>query len=131
MEKLEFSIVLKELPVVLRGKDEIAKNYKLKELTSKQRNKYNESFDVKFEMEGTKAKVQAGDAFRMVSATEFLAMCLYDEEDKLVPEGKLHEFPASVTTKLHAAALKLSGMDAEAVELAKNESEESDISGTE
>ena len=131
MSELRFSTLLKELPVFLTGKEGVEKRFTLRELTGFQRATYNESFDVKIEMEDGKAKATAGEGFKMFSAKQFLAMCLYDENDKLVTEEVIGNYPATVVEKLHAAALKLSGMDVEAFEKAKNESQGSDSNGIE
>lgn len=130
MEALKFSTVLKELSVVLTSKDG-EKNYKLRELTGGQRNIYNKSFDVKFEMVGNKPKIIAGQDFEMMSSSKFLAMCLYDETDKLIPESVISAYPDTTVSGLHTEAMKLSGMDKESLETAKNESGERDISGIE
>lgn len=132
MDELRFSTVLKEIPVILAGKDGVEKNFRLRELTGTQRAAYNESFDVKVEIdEDGKAKATAGEGFKMFSAKQFLAMCLYDEKGELVAEEAIGRYPATVTSALHNAALKLSGMDEEALKKAKNESKGSDSSGTE
>ena len=131
-EELRFSTVLKELPVFLTGKDKVEKKYTLKELTGTQRAIYNESFDVKIEMdEDGKAKAIAGEGFKSFSAKQFLALCLYDGEGKLVSEETIGGFPSTMLAKLHEAALELSGLDKKALEAAKNELKGSDSSGIE
>ena len=131
MAELVFSVVLKEIPVKIKEADGAEKIYKLKELTSAQRKKYNESFDVKVEMVDGEVKASAGDGFKMFSAQEFLALCLYDENDKLVPENVLADYPSTVTAGLHEEALKLSGLDKDSLETAKNELEGISSIGTE
>jgi len=133
MEKeLRFSTVLKERPVFLTGEDGIEKKFSLKELTGTQRAIYNASFDVQIEMdERGIAKAVAGKGFKTFSAKQFLALCLYDEEGKLVKEEVLGQYPSTVLTKLHEVALELSGLDRTALEKAKNVSEGSDTSGIE
>ena len=128
-DELRFSTVLKEVPVFLTGADNIEKEFLLKELTGKQRAKYNDSFDVKIEMDED-GKAKAG-GFKSFSANQFLAMCLYDGDGKLVQESVIGEFPSTVIAKLHEKALSLSGLDKKALDAAKNESEESDSSGIE
>ncbi len=119
---LRFSTVLKELPVFLKGKDGVEKEFSLKELTGTQRAVYNESFDVKIEMdEDGKAKAIAGEGFKSFSAKRFLALCLYDEQGKPVGEKTIGTYPSSMLNELHKAALELSGLDKKALEAAKNE----------
>ncbi len=129
--ELKFSVILKEIPVKLTGTDGVEKSYTLKELTATQRATYNDNFDFKIEMIDNKAKASAGDNFKMPSAKAFIAMCLYDVDDKLVDENIIGDFPATVVQELHAAALELSGMDEKALEAAKNALGASDINGTE
>jgi len=130
-KELKFSIVLKELPVLLTGKDGVEKKYTLKELTGTQRAVYNESFDVKIEMdESGKAKAVAGESFKSFSAKQFLALCLYDEKGNLVEEEVIGGYPSTMLAKLHEAALELSGLNRKALEASKNESKGSNSSGT-
>ena len=122
MTELRFSTVLKELPVFLTGVDGTEKKYTLKELTSTQRATYSESFDIKIEMdEDGKAKATAGEGFKTFSAKQFMALCLYDGDGKLVPEEVIGGYPSTMIAKLHEAALALSGLDKKALEAAKNE----------
>ena len=120
MEELKFSTVLESVPVVLETKDGV-KNYTLKELNGDQRAEYNKSFDVRFEMKDGKAQPIAGDNFKIISGKEFLAMCLYDEADKLVPIGVIGKLPGRVVEKLHKAGLELSGLSDDGAEAAKND----------
>ena len=122
MDELKFSLLLKEVPVLLKGKNEVEKKFMLRELTGAQRATYNASFDVKIEVGADgKAKASAGGGFKMFSAKQFLALCLYDESDKLVSEEIIGGFPGTVVNGLHKAALKLSGLDKESLESAKND----------
>jgi len=121
-KELRFSTVLKELPVFLTGKDGVEKKCTLKELTGTQRAVYNASFDIKIEMdEDGKAKAVPGEGFKTFSTKQFLALCLYDEEGKLIEEPTIGDYPSTVLTKLHEAALELSGLDKKSLEAAKNE----------
>ncbi len=131
-KELRFSTVLKELPVFLTGKDNVEKKYTLKELTGSQRAIYNASFDVRIEMDSEgKAKAIAGEGFKSFSANQFLALCLYDADNKLISEEVIGTYPSTMLSQLHDAALELSGLDKEALKKAKNESEGSTTSGTE
>ena len=132
MDVLKFSTVLKEVPVILTGKDGVDKNCKLRELTGTQRAAYNESFDIKVEIgvDG-KAKAVSGEKFKLWTATQFLALCLYCEDDTLISEKVIGGYPNTVIEKLHSVALELSGMDEKALQAAKNELKGSEVSGTE
>ncbi len=128
-KELKFSVVLKELPVKLTGSDGVEKKYKLKELTATQRSTYNDNFGFKLEMVDGKAKATAGEDFKLPSAKAFIALCLYDDKDKLVSEEVIGNFPSTVVEELSAAAMELSGMDEKALEKAKNALEVKDTSG--
>jgi len=111
--ELNFKLSREELPVILDGK-----NYKLKELTGKQRDTFLNNV-------GQRMNFVAGKAQGMKSydglQSSLLALCLYDDADKLVSEKDIQEYPASVQTKLFKAAQELNGLDEEAVEEAKND----------
>ena len=127
MEKLEFDVVLKEVPVSLKGADGVVIDYTLRELTGSQRAVYDESFDVKVEMDKDGVtKMSPGDSFKMFPAPKFLSMCLYDKQNKLVDEQLIGTFPSTAVDGMHKAALKLSGLDKESLEEAKNEVKGSD-----
>jgi hypothetical protein len=72
-----------------------------------------------------------GDGVQIPSACDFIALCLYDSEDKLVPIEVINIYPDRVTNALQKEAMKLSGMDKKALDKAKNELKESNSSGTE
>jgi hypothetical protein len=130
MTDLRFNVKLKEKPVIIIDEKNEEKVYKLKELTGEGRAKYNDNFDYKIEIVDGEAKATAGDNFKVMSSFEFLAMCLYDESNKLVPIGVIKLYPATMTDALQLEGLKLSGMDKESLEAAKNESAESEVSGS-
>ena len=127
---LNFSIVLKEEPVTLEGKDGM-KKYTLRELTSVQRKSHTDFNKIEMEMVDGKAKLATSGGFKVMSAHQFLALCLYDDKGVIVSEKTISVWPGRVTSALHAAGLKLSGMDQEAEDDSKNESRESDTNGTE
>jgi hypothetical protein len=121
MDKLIFTLMLKEVPVELTGLDGTVKNCSLKELTSSQRKIYNDSFDMKLEFENGKAKAVAGNSFKLFSEPQFLSMCLYDENNKLFTEKAIGDFPAKVTAELYKVALDLSGLSSDSFDEAKND----------
>jgi hypothetical protein len=121
MADLRFNVKLKELPVIIVDENNAEKTYKLKELTGKGRATYNDSFDYKIEIKDGEAKAVPSESFKVMSSTEFIAMCLFDENDKAVPVGVIEKYPATMTDALHTEALKLSGMDKESIESAKND----------
>lgn len=130
--ELTFSTVLDQKPFTLAGEDGISKKYILRELTGTQRAKYDASFDIKIEIDADGvAKGTPGEAFKSFSGKDFLALCMFDADNKPVSIEFIGGLPSKVVTALHQEALKLSGLDKEALEAAKNELEGSKEVGTE
>jgi len=130
MADLRFETKLKEIPVILVV-DGVDKNYKVKELTGPQRASYNNSFNVKMGFGKDGKPEMMGDGVQIPSACDFVALCLYDSEDKLAPKEFVDLLPDRVINALQKEGMELSGMDAEALKTAKNELEESNSSGSE
>jgi hypothetical protein len=131
MADLKFTTKLKEKIVLLTGEDDKEKQYKLKELTGDQREKWNEKFDYTIEVKDGVTEAKPGKDFKMPSAKSFLAMCFYDPDDKLVPASVIGAYPQTMLDTLHLEGLRLSGMDPDSIKKAKNESEVKGTSGTE
>jgi hypothetical protein len=129
-ETLELSAVLKKTPVKLTGV-EGSEDFTLKELTAQQREKYNAQFDVKIEMQDGVAKASPGKAFKLMSDSEFLSMCLYNSEGKPVSMEFVNDLPDTTVQALKKKALELSGLDKASLEKAKKDLEESDSGGSE
>lgn len=126
---LDLSIVLKSEVVKLTGEDG-AKEYTIKELTALQRRAHNDSFNAQLSI-GEDGKPQlGGSGIKIPSPIDFLALCLYDSEDKLVSTKFLEDLPDRVTSELQKKGMELSGMDAKALAAAKNELEGKPSSGT-
>ena len=121
MDNLKFSLQRKEKDVELTASDGNVKKYKLKEFSGVQRKAYMARFKMDIAFEEGKAVVQSAKDFKPLSETEFLALCLYNEEDVLVNEEEILKFPSTAIIGLHKAALELSELDKSSVEEAKNE----------
>lgn len=103
-DTLTFSLTLKTLPVKLDDN-----KYTLKELTGDGRDDH---------LEGMKDRMKFNDAGKAVGLNSIkgiqaglLALCLFDSNDKLVEQDIIITWPASVISKLHDAAQKLSALD--------------------
>ena len=120
MEELKFSLKLKERPVTITDLDGQEKKYVLKELTGPQRETYMESFDISMTVVDGKPQIGAS-SIKTFPATDFLAMCLFDENDTPVTKEILATYPGSVISSLHRAGIALSGLDKEGQEAVKNE----------
>lgn len=118
---LDFNVVLEEIPVSITGADKIKRILMLRELNGSQREIYDSNFKFNVEMDGDEAKAVVSDDFKPFPAVDFVAMCLHTEDGKLVEKDIIEAYPARVIKGLHEAALKLSGMDTDSVEAAKND----------
>lgn len=130
MAKLEFSIKLKEKEVTITDGAGTGKKYKIKELTSDQREKYNENFNYTMEVVDDKIKAKIGKDFKMPTAKDLLTLCLYDEDNNLVKAEAIGKYPNTMQQGLVKAALELSGMDAASLQKAKNELEANEDNGS-
>lgn len=113
MKELNFSLERKEVPVILDGK-----NYKLKELTGKQRDLFLDNI-------GKRVNFVAGKAAGMKNykglQSFLVSLCLCDENNEPVTEDTIQDYPASAQSALFKAAQELNGLNDEAEAEAKNE----------
>lgn len=121
MDNLKFSLQRKEKEVELTTSDGTVKKYKLKEFSGVQRKEYMARFKMDIAFEDEKAIIKSAEDFKPLSETEFLALCLYNEEDELVKEEEILKFPSTAIIGMHEAALELSGLDKASVKKAKND----------
>lgn len=114
---LRFSVTLKSIPVEIEEEGKV-KTYTLRELKGPDRDAWLNvlSKRMKFDAKGTPQGISnyAG----MFSG--LVAKCLYDEKGQLVPEEVIQSWPAPVSMQLYLEAQKLSGLEANAGENAKN-----------
>lgn len=118
--KAPFSLKLAEKKISIPVDDVgTERTFTLRELTGLQRDKYAESVRSRLERDNT------GRAIGMKNVTGFFAslisLCLYDETDKLVPAADIQAWPTRLQKWVHDEAEKLSGLDQDAKENAKNE----------
>lgn len=118
MEPLKFSLVLKEVEVVL-STSEGDKKYILRELSGEVRDKYLASMADRMKYDD-KGKPSGVKNFHGLQAS-LLSLCLINEEGKTVSVMDLQKFPASVQSALFEKANELSALNKEGQEEAKNE----------
>lgn len=116
-----FNAYLKEEPVELEFKDDkggiTVKTWTLRELMGEERNKF---------MESTASNRKPGQngtpELRSYAnfGADLLAVTLYDELGKLVPLKDLNRLPSQTQLELFKMSLKLSALDPESQEAAKN-----------
>ncbi len=126
---MKYGLKLKQLPVTIVDVKDVEKTYQLKELDGDQRATYNSQFDLKIEVVDGKPRASSGEGFKLPTAIDLLCLCLYDENDTLVDRAVLGKYPATVLKGLHKEAQELSGLNAEALEAAKNAQPASGSSG--
>ena len=126
-DEMRFATKLESVPVVLELEDNTEKKCTLKELTGDQRAIYNKSFDIQIELDDKgKASAKAGKNFKSFSAKEFLGLCFYDEDNKLLSAGFIGKLPDRILQTLHKRGMEMSGLGKEAIEAAKKDLEGSD-----
>lgn len=123
MKELEFSLKLKEVPVQITDVDGRVHEYVLRELTGLQRKEYNETLKFDLALVDGKPQISTKEDFKMPSEIDLLTKCLYDENNNPVSKDALDLYPTTAITKLHEAALELSGLDEASRKKAKNGSE--------
>lgn len=121
MSNLRFTLQRKEKEVELVASDGVVKKYKLKEFSGVQRKEYFARFNMDIAFEDGEAVVKTAKDFKPLSETEFLALCLYNENDELVKEEEILGFPSTAIIGLHNAAQELSGFDVDAIKKVKND----------
>lgn len=121
MGNLSFTLAREELGVDITSPDGSVKKYKLKEFSGVQRKQYMSRFKMDIAFQDGEAVVQSAKDFQPLSETEFLALCLYNDADKLVTEEEILKFPSTAIVGLYEAAQKLSGFDRDAKKKAKND----------
>ena len=111
MEKLEFSLQLKEQPVEITDADGTVKTFILRELTGAQRDSYLNEIGgrMKFNAAG---KTIGFTTYKNLQAN-LLCLCLLDPEGTLVKQSVIQNWPAGVVQSLFKSAQELSGLNLE------------------
>ena len=108
---LRFDAVCKEIDVVLCDpSDKTEKDYKLKELIGRDRNKYLNKMKnrVKLDGKGQSLGIKTFDGFQ----ADLLKISLFDPKtDDFVSEDFIEDLPSSTQMKLFNASQELSGLD--------------------
>jgi hypothetical protein len=110
---MEYSDEFKSLPIKISGRD-----YTLKEIDGTQRDAYLNDMASRMKFEDGKP---AGIKNFTGLQSKLLSMCLFDPDGKPVPQAVINKWPSSLQAALFDEARKLSGLDKEAGEEAKND----------
>jgi len=116
-DELRLKLERKEMPVILEGPNGEEK-FTLRELSGAERNKYLNKMTnrVKMTKDGKAAGIKSFDGFQ----ADLLKLSLFDEGDEPVSVDVIEELPSSTQQKLFDEAQKLSGLDSEPDNEAKN-----------
>ena len=117
-EELVFETTLKEVPVTI---DNVV--YTMRELDGRQKGKYLNKMGGRIVL-NDEGKVRAFKDYAGLEST-LLELCLYDNDDKLVPSNIMEVWPSTVLGKLFDAAQELSGLDEESRKKQKAEAKNS------
>lgn len=109
MEALVFDLERVEVPVELRSQDGTVQKYVLKELDGEGSVRYSTQRASVIKRDAKGEIVELLPEFH--SLEPFLvSLCLYDSEDKLVPESTIRSWKAQVQGRLYRTAREISGM---------------------
>lgn len=108
-EALKISVLRKSQPVDLEIEEGMVARYYVKEMTGAQRDEYfNKTSQVaKTDASGTVVGVK--DYKGLYSS--LLAFCMYDSDQKTIPEAKIQEWPDTAQKALFEVALTINGMN--------------------
>lgn len=124
-ETIERNIVVEELElkfaeelVKLKQPNGSSRTYTIREFDGVKRDEYDTAIGKRFEWSG-EGKIAKINDFRNTESL-LLSMCLWDDNNRLVPETEIKKWPDSVRKALYTKAAKLNGLDEQAKEQAKN-----------
>ena len=109
---MKISIIRKSVPVELEVKEGEYVQIAVKEMTGAQRDAYFNKANTKTKVDPANNKVVGLKDYEGLFST-LLAYCLYDKDDKSIPESKIQEWPDSAQRALWDIAKDLNGLDQE------------------
>ena len=118
VEALKVSIELKEIPVILEGKDG-EENGCLRELIGRERNKYLSKVTGRIKTDKTGKAVTLRSFEGMHS--DLLGRCFYHENGELFTNEEIEELPSSTQQLLFDKAQELSGLNVNIEDEEKND----------
>ena len=107
---MKISIVRKSVPVELEVAVDQSVQIAVKEMTGAQRDAYFNKANTKTKVDPASNQVVGLKDYEGLFST-LLAFCLYDKDDKLIPESKIQEWPDSAQRALWEIAKDLNGLD--------------------
>lgn len=128
---LELRSVLKSEDVKLTDKDGKSSTYTIRELTALQRQIYNNGYEAQLTIGEDGKPALAGGGLKIPAPADFVKLCFYNSDGTLVDGKFIDDLPDQTVAALQTKAMELSGMDAKALEAAKNALKENDSNGSE
>lgn len=124
MEALKFSNARKEVPVEITDPTGTDRNWTLREMTGKGRDKYLNEVRKFITMgpKGADAQVKRFDGYQAT----LLHFCLFDENDENVSIEEIQELPVNIVSKLFDVAQEMNALNELGQEAAKNDSGENE-----
>jgi len=116
---MKISIVRKSVPVELEVKEGECVQISVKEMTGAQRDAYFNKANTKTKVDPTNNQVVGLKDYDGLYST-LLGFCLYDKDEKLIPESRIQEWPDSAQRALWDIAKDLNGLDKSAETQEKN-----------
>lgn len=107
---MKISIVRKSVPVELEVAVDQVVQISVKEMTGAQRDSYFNKANTKTKIDPTNNQVVGLRDYDGLYST-LLSYCLYDKDDKIIPESKIQEWPDSAQRALWEVAKDLNGLD--------------------
>ncbi len=120
MEKLVFTLKLKEVPVEITDENGDKKNYVLRELTSDQRSIFLDQLGKSVKITGSGGEIQSITDHKFLQEN-LVVKCILDEDRKKITREIIAKWPAKVVSGLFKAAQELSGLDEDGETEAKND----------
>lgn len=117
-EVLEFNLEFQEVPVKIKDESGNVKNYTLREMDGKERDKFLNNMGSRMRI-GSDGKPSGIRDFNGMQSG-LLTRCLLDEEGKQVSDAVIQGWPAKVQTALFMKAQEMNGLSEGAEAEAKN-----------
>ena len=114
----EFSLKLKEIPVMIIGVDGVARPHTIRQLTGEGRDQFNEFQRQRFD----KNPDGSVKILNYVDLQAWLiAKMLHDENNRLVPITEVRKYPDETQDGLYELCLSIQEQDGKGIEAAKND----------
>lgn len=115
---LTLSLEFQEIPLKIKGADGVERDYVLREMDGKERDGFLNVISNRQRVSGSGKVIGVKNNDELMA--ELIHRSLYDDQGKRVPKKEIQSWPASVQNTLMLKAQKLSALDEESIQTAKN-----------